>query len=188
MSRNPRYYNWCFTSYIEPNFDNEKLLYCIYQKELCPSTNNIHWQGYLEIKEKHSRKGVQKICNNPMLHLETRLGTQEQAIEYYMKLDTKIGEPILYGKPKKQGKRSDLDTMVEAIENGLTAKEILSEFRGNALRHLGMITRGLRIYHEYDLMDKLIREKRDGYCDLTKLNEIQKLTKEDAKFNGIENA
>lgn len=186
-----RYPNWCFTLHADkegilPELTIEKELtqYYIYQIEKCPETLRLHYQGYIELKEKMSMKCLKKkVFKNDKIHLEARLGTQQQAIDYCSKEDSRVSEPVEWGTKKKQGKRSDLDTMVYAIENGSTAREILLEFRGNALRHMGMISRALRVFHNRDRMDQLILETRNEKTECKILKDIAQLEKEDAEFN-----
>lgn len=175
--KNPiaRFRNWCFTSYtcpILPIFDDDKMQYMTFQEERCPSTLKHHWQGYVEFKEKISIKAIKEIMKDNKIHLEIRKGTQKQAIDYVHKLDTRVTDKIYeMGSKKQQGARNDLDNIVDAIEDNLTAKEILLQFRGNALRHMGMIQRGLEAFHGLGIigaMDKTIelwREKEDDSVD-----------------------
>ena len=39
---------WCFTCYTDspPVFNKEEMEYLIYQRELCPKTGKLHWQGF----------------------------------------------------------------------------------------------------------------------------------------------
>lgn len=153
------YRNWCFTSYREEPFVlTDRMTYIIFQKEVCPTTKKEHWQGYVEFEKVTSMKMAKKELEDPQVHLEPRKGTQQQAIDYCKKKDSRKenSEPIIFGTPKKQGARNDLDSMVEAILFGATKLELLKEFKGNALRHLGMIDRAQKATFGKDSMDKYI--------------------------------
>lgn len=106
-NRNPRYRNICFTSYkdcLDEIFcfddDNESycikesvsevLSYLIMQKERCPTTLKIHWQGYCEFKDQLTLSQIKSIFDDNTLHIEPRRGTTLQAIEYCRKADTAI--------------------------------------------------------------------------------------------------
>lgn len=148
--------NYCFTSWSEPKYVEEKSNYMIYQKEKCPSTGNIHYQGYIELKDKLSIKQVKEIIGDNKAHLEPRFGSQKQAIDYCKKKESAEGEHVEYGMIKNQGNRSDLDSIWDNIEDGMTSKEILHEHGGKALRVINMIIRGLESQHDCCAIDKLI--------------------------------
>lgn len=159
-----RAYNWCFTSFKESAPDLGKVggvvAYMVYQLEKCPSSEKKHWQGYLELNAALSMSSVKKLLNDKCMHLEVRRGTQEQAINYCKKRESRAPDasPVEWGEPKRQGKRTDLDTIVDCIESGMTMREILLLYRGNALRHLGMVERGLRCFHNRcDIDDHILK-------------------------------
>ncbi len=129
-------------------YDEKYVYYLTFQREKCPTSGKEHWQGYVELKDKFSLKKVKEILGDESAHLEIRKGTQKQATDYCHKTDTSINDEYFeHGVPKSQGCRNDLDNIVDAIEDSMTAREILLQFRGNALRHMGMIQRGLEAYH-----------------------------------------
>lgn len=158
--KNERYRNYCFTAFSEIDTSDDRISYCVYQKEKCPTTGKEHLQGYIELSDKLSIKQVKEMMKNEGLHLERRLGSQKQAIEYCMKKESRIGEPVIKGKPKNQGHRKDLDEIYDDIEEGMTAKEILIRHKGNAIRHINCIKKSLMIFHDLDMVDRHILEKR----------------------------
>lgn len=169
IMKNPRFYNWMITIFkdeesklFEWKFPDNKLKFMVYQYEICPSTEKEHIQGYMEFTEKVSMKWIKENIENNCVHLEPRKGTQKQAIDYCTKEETrKEGtKPFFYGSQKSQGNRSDLDSIVDAIEEGMTSKEILLLFRGNALRHFNMITNGLKAFHSMCKVDEEIMFNR----------------------------
>lgn len=80
------------------------------QLEQCPQTRRQHWQGYLELKG--SRRVHQVTIRNevPALRgarLEVRRGSQQQAIAYARKEDTRIGDrPIELGTPHQDRRQT----------------------------------------------------------------------------------
>lgn len=155
------YRNWCFTSFREEDhpFDmTDRMNFLVFQREVCPETKKGHWQGYVEFIKVTSLKMAKKELGDSKIHLEPRKGTQEQAIKYCQKEESrKEGmSPFFFGQPKKQGARNDLDNMCEAILYGATKLQLLKEFKGNALRHLGMIDRAQKATFGFDKMDKHI--------------------------------
>lgn len=152
--------NWCGTFYKEPIVMIGELTYMVYQKEQCPTTHREHWQAYMEFSKKFTMKGVKEYFNDDTIHLEGRKGTQAQAREYCMKVDTKMSDPVEFGVLKKQGKRSDIDDIYEDIEKGDTLKEILMNHKGNALRMVHAVEKGMMVYHGFSKIDRYINAKR----------------------------
>lgn len=161
--------NWMFTSFKDetPNFTS-MMWYQVYQREIAPHTGKEHWQGYVEFNYPIGMQTAKKLLGDQTCHLEPRKGTQQQAIAYCMKTESrKEGtNPIIVGIPKNQGSRSDLNSIVEAIESGATKFELLREFKGNALRHLGMIDRAQRAIHGWDEIDNKIERRRETAKEL----------------------
>lgn len=82
-----------------------------------------HYQGYVEFAQRKRLAGVKKLLGE-RAHVEARLGTQRQAIEYCNKQETRIGGPWTHGEAAvtTQGKRSDLEAACElAATDGIKA-------------------------------------------------------------------
>lgn len=166
--------NWVLTSFRNdpPEFSDKYMRYMCYQREKCPKSGKLHWQGYVELKEGLELSAVKIILEDPKVHLEPRKGTQQQAIDYCMKKESAVADSFeQIGIKKKQGSRSDLDSIWEAVESGATKLELLSEFRGNAFRHLGMIDRAQKAVHGFDDMDNYIIRYRRNLADLLSIAE-----------------
>lgn len=93
----PKSRYWCFTLNNPPKdltFLGElpKMSYIVYQLE-CETT--IHVQGYVEfiyqVRLAHLRKCIKKG------HFEVRKGSQEQAIAYCKKAETRVSDPVEIG-------------------------------------------------------------------------------------------
>lgn len=168
--------NWCFTHFGEKEeLENvkEHCTYLIFQKERCPTTKKEHFQGYVEFKENLRLGEVKKRFNISSLHLEPRRGTQEQAINYCKKEDTKVEGPFIFGKVKEQGKRSDIDEIYQDIKDDFTLKEILENHGGNALRMIHAIEKATLIHHGFSSLDSWIKLKRkEKENKLDKLDEV----------------
>ena len=156
-----KYRNWCFTAWDKPKVEHEKITYCIFQEEIAPDTKKLHFQGYLELNCQMRLSEIKKLLGDEKIHFEPRYGSQQQAIDYCQKKESQVSEPVIIGKPKSQGSRSDLDTIWEAIESGMTGREILKEFGGKALRVIHMITKGLEFEHKCSPIDKIILMQRE---------------------------
>ena len=132
--------NWCFTSFcvdagwqfMEPD---ERVQYYIYQIEECPETGKLHLQGYVEFTKPTRRKMVKRLFDDDSMHLEKRLGTAKQAIDYCRKEESRVDGPWEYGEHKGQGKRTDIDDCVSAITDGASWKEIIEECPSTFVRY-----------------------------------------------------
>ena len=124
MSKALRLRNFCFTinNYREEHILNLKELqstgffeYVIYGIE-CGESGTPHLQGYAELS-KQQRRNI--VCERmPGAHIEARMGTQDQAINYCKK-ERNFTE---YGTRNKQGSRTDIATIRElAISEGMRA-------------------------------------------------------------------
>lgn len=167
FEKTQRYRNVLTTHFTEPDWENIKksnsVRYCTGQKEICPTTKKEHWHLYLEFTKKMSLYAIKKLCNDQATHVEHRKGTQEQAIMYVQKIDTRADIhkiPFEWGEKNHQGERSDLDFLVDMIEGGATSYEILAEGKGNALRYMSLIKSGMESYWGKYGLDKEIEDGR----------------------------
>jgi hypothetical protein len=103
---------------IEAFTKDECFQYCIYQPEKGETRKTIHYQMYIEVKE--TLRGTKVKQFFPKAHIEKRRGSQNQAIAYCQKQDTRIGEPIVYGKPSVQGARNDLQELKAQLDSHAT--------------------------------------------------------------------
>lgn len=89
----------------------EPIKYAILCNETCPKTLRKHIHAYIELKSPTRFSTVKKIFNNVKIHVEARIGTALQTIEYCKK----DGDFVEYGKHTGQGHRSDLETISHKI-------------------------------------------------------------------------
>lgn len=152
-----------WTPFDANNISKDLVRFMIWQKEKCPSSGKEHFQIYCEFSEGFDIKKIKKIFNDETMHIEPRKGSQSDAILYCSKEDTRLEGPWKFGRKAQQGHRSDLDSIMDAIEDFRTAREILIEFRGNAIRHISSIGRAMQIYHgvgkDGDLDYAIIRQR-----------------------------
>lgn len=86
----------------------EPIKYMIINIERAPSTGAIHWQAYLELSRTMRIPGCKALHELfETAHLEARRGTQERAIEYCSKEESRVGGPFTFGEPARQGKKKD---------------------------------------------------------------------------------
>jgi len=168
LTKDNRFYNWCFTSFKNrkamEDIDKTRIKYIIFQEEICPESKRDHLQGYVEFKDKVSLKTAKSILGDPQMHLEVRMGTQTQAIEYCRKSDSRRegAEPVTYGKCGKQGNRTDLDALYTMAEQHMTCKEMLQVAQGNGLRHIHCYEKAMLAMADMLRSDEKIKEYRES--------------------------
>lgn len=103
---------------LAPTFSSEKMRYLGYALERGAS-GTVHWQGYTELKAPTSINTI-KVLLGGTGHIESRRGTAQQARDYFAEPGEKSGETLLpakeFGSISTQGKRSDLEAVVQAVK------------------------------------------------------------------------
>lgn len=148
----------CFTAFLDAEQTDQDVLcpkfwpdvtYCVWQLELCPETHRLHHQGYVEFSEQKRFSWVQKHCEGlETAHLEERKGTQDDAVKYCTKEDTRVDGPYEFGERKIQGKRNDLVQIRDKIRSGVPERQIADE-------HFGSWARYRRSFIEYRRLHNL---------------------------------
>jgi len=87
--------------------------YITYGREICPTTGNPHLQGYAEFATPRQRNTIRGYLFD-RAHVEKRHGPQAKAIEYCHK----DGDYVEYGVKAEQGKRTDLEYMMNLVKEG----------------------------------------------------------------------
>lgn len=109
--------------------------YAIYQHEV-GEEGTPHIQGYLEFNKKMRMSALKKL--HPTVHWEKRQGTQQQAINYCSKEDSRVEGPWEEGEKKSPGKRTDLDACKAILDDGGTVMDIAeSDFSSFVKYHKG---------------------------------------------------
>uniref|UniRef100_A0AAU6S515 Replication-associated protein n=1 Tax=Myotis capaccinii feces associated cyclovirus 2 TaxID=3139989 RepID=A0AAU6S515_9CIRC len=111
---------FCFTwnNYTEADYNKAKLFiqdqckYGIIGKEIAPATGTIHLQGFCNL-HKPMRFNAIKKCLSNTIHIEKANGSDLDNQKYC----SKAGEIFETGEPQSQGKRNDLQTMVDYVNN-----------------------------------------------------------------------
>jgi len=76
-------------------FDSDRMMYLVYQKEEGES-GTPHFQGYVEFKRKLSFNTARALLGGDVW-IHRRNGTQEQAVKYATKEDTRVEGPWEHG-------------------------------------------------------------------------------------------
>lgn len=107
--------------------------YIVVQLELCPTTDRLHWQGFVQLDRQRTRSKLQSIF--PGLHCERRKGTIADAVAYCEKEDTRQSGPWRDGDVPAQGRRSDLDQVHQLLKQGEDELTIADEHFGAWVRY-----------------------------------------------------
>nr|QGF19391.1 replication associated protein [Antarctic circular DNA molecule] len=126
--------NYCFTwnNPTSPIALHEKIGYLIYQEEIGES-GTPHYQGYVEFKSKTRITAIKKLgLPWNVCHLEVRRGTQEEAIAYCTKEETRKPDtlPLEFGVKQAAGKTRKYSAMCNALMAGedVTTDEHFEEY------------------------------------------------------------
>lgn len=122
---------WCFTSYNENPFvyNQEVCQYLGYEREICPKTNKLHWQGFVYLNDKVSVKRINKILMmlHPKekeiykpVHSESCRGSFLENVKYC----SKDGSFVEFGTKPSQGQRVDLLLLRDEIKEGTSVRKI----------------------------------------------------------------
>ena len=135
-------------------FDQQKMVYLVYQEEQ-PVGGTYHFQGYCEFTNKLSLNAAKDLLGGREVHLERRRGSQEQAIKYCKKDDTRVEhtEPYEEGEPRSQGKRMDLEGFKDEVMSGKRKRDLIDD-------HVGVIARYPKFYETLTMMNRPTREEQ----------------------------
>jgi len=128
---------WCATDFNdEISFDEQRMKYLIIGREMCPKTENIHKQIYIEFKTNQRFNSLKK--RYPTCHFEKRIGTGFEASEYCKK----DGDYTEYGElsQPEQGKRTDLEEISDKIKKNVNMKDIAEEHSSSYIKYNKGIT------------------------------------------------
>lgn len=137
----------CFTinNYSEQDVERlqqqtELYIYCIIGLEQAPTTGTPHLQGFINFQRNHRFNRIRSIIGENS-HVEKAYGTDEQNKHYCSK------SRILfeYGEPQQQGKRNDLDDVVEALKQNTSIMDINRRYTKTFIRYHRGIERSSQI-------------------------------------------
>ncbi len=128
-------------------FEEAEMEYLVYQEEIGDGSDAVpegtyHFQGYCEFKTQKRLAAAKALLGGITVHIEPRRGTQEQAIAYCKKVDTRIPDTEIFeeGTPRVQGKRIDLEGFKDAVKGGAKQRDLLDD-------HFGILARYPRFYN-----------------------------------------
>lgn len=131
-----KFRNWCFTINKSPDYYYDELKeedlhqhvkFLIYQLEKGDETGRPHLQGYIEFTCQKTFDQVKEVLMCRHCHVEPAKASQEKNIEYCTKEEGRLKPPVERGERKRQGKRTDLDTVCDEIKSGRDLDEIAAD-------------------------------------------------------------
>jgi len=129
-------HSW-ITGTLIPSLNNaEKHKFSIFQLERAPSTGQLHLQGYSELSSTARFNWIQGNWNGfRTAHFEKRRGSQQQAIDYCKKEESRVAGPWEIGERAIQGQRSDLAEVAEKIKEGKDMASIANDHPSSFIRY-----------------------------------------------------
>lgn len=156
------------TGYTPPKIEDMPTCnYVCWQLERGGKLAHLHYQGYIEFKNKSSPEAVRskfKATKKPWMWLEPAIKDWKSAGGYANKQETRVPDTIPYcaGEPENYGKgnRSDLRAMVNMIKTGVDTEgskykpvNVVLEY-ANALPMYGAISRFTQDYKNSIIPDR----------------------------------
>jgi len=123
MSSRDRNYAFTLFGYNDDSLNDllkhKHLTYVIAGREVCPSTQNKHLQGYIQFKEKVSFSTMKTLM--PTARLKAAFADDVANYNYCSKDGNLF---IEHGTRKKQGKRNDIHAAISMIDEGSSMREV----------------------------------------------------------------
>jgi len=151
--------NWLFTinNWTDADVDllsglvesDNGVTYCVFQKEIAPTSGTPHLQGYVSFEKKKKFGFVKRLIPG---HLTVAKGSSKQNHKYCTKADTRAPGTVPYEfgtPPSGQGSRSDQTELRDAIKAdplGYTTERLLDEFPDVMAKYPGYVATCLRTY------------------------------------------
>jgi len=129
-----------YAANLEELFSDPLFRYVVVNIEVCPTTDRVHWQGYMELNRPAGFVAIKDRV--PLLsdaEFGERRGTQCEAITYCQKVETRHPDATgfyEYGeKAPGQGHRSDLDSLSQMLVSGANQRAIAEAMPGMFVRY-----------------------------------------------------
>lgn len=123
---------------------HSSLTYLVFQREKCPTTGRLHWQGFAQAKNpKSSFSAWQKAIGDKGAHIEKRWGTATQARDYCMakewpdkdrdimvdkgQIPDTTEEHGEFDPKENEGKRNDLEEARQTILGKRRWKDVVND-------------------------------------------------------------
>lgn len=132
-----RDWTWTLPNYTESDEvflntlveDDNTVSYLCYGKEICPTTDTPHLQGYIRFNNAIRFESLKQMFGNKF-HIEPARSGPDKNITYC----SKDGSFFEFGKRPEQGKRTDIDRAIDLIHDGVPKRaRMLLEPRAHAM-------------------------------------------------------
>lgn len=120
--------------------------YMVWQWEKGLESGVWHAQGYMEFSKQIRWVEYKKLPFWDTAHIEARMGTQEEAIAYVTKPETRLFGPFTQGILKKQGTRKDCEQVLDLVKSNASLLEITESHPGYVMRYGSGISRIRALY------------------------------------------
>lgn len=136
---------FCFTlnNYTDDELDSLKTLphvrWMIIGKEVAPVTGTPHLQGAVALQKQMTFPRLKELPGLVRAHMEIMKGTLEDSKVYCSKEDP---SPFIRGTLPSPGKRNDLLSVTQMIDQGVTMRQVAMAFPSQYVKY----TRGLTSY------------------------------------------
>lgn len=119
---------WMVTDHTRETFEvpGEKLVYAVWQLELCPTTGKKHVQGYVVYSQERTFKTMKKLF--PGAHVEKARSSDGACYKYCTKEETRHSGPYHIGaRPKRREdeKTTDYKKLVAYTEGSVCVTDII---------------------------------------------------------------
>ena len=114
----------------------QNIKYLTFSGEKCPSTKKEHLQAYILLTIKIRNKQLQLLLGLGGIWARTRKGTHQDCVNYCNKPNKQFPDDsfdyeanIRYNFGEvNQGKRNDLNTVIDEIKKGVSKKDIIDKY------------------------------------------------------------
>lgn len=115
---------WGFPTELDPT-----LRYLTGQQEICPTTQQLHWQLYGESRRAQGIRKWKDALHCNWAHIEARKGTQQQAIDYCTKQETRAPDAV----PQATGDKDNFDQPAKRNIQDVYSEALAADSYDNAL-------------------------------------------------------
>lgn len=151
--------HFCFTLF---NFDDhlprmrelineEKISYVLWEQEECPNTRNMHLQGYIQLTDRMRLSTLKTLIGITTIRLASCNGSDEDNEQYCTKDNNFIeryGDRRTIRARKKLKSGEKFEAVVEAVKNGWSLQEVISEFPDLYIKHHTGIEKLFKVFNE----------------------------------------
>lgn len=131
--------------------DEPGISYVLWGEEVCPNTNRLHLQGYIQLSERKRLSTLKSLIGIASIHLEACNGSSDDNEEYCTKDGTNIeryGERRFIKARKKLKAGEKFEAVVEAVKMGWSLQEVITEFPDLYIKHHTGIEKLFKVFNE----------------------------------------